>query len=75
MMTNVSVWKKDFNIRFKKAIKDFVKRNPEPLDTLIYKKRLDDLESRWLPKAQSKTEQRIVKREIDKLKFKQEDHG
>lgn len=74
-MNNISVWKKDFNIRFKKAIKDFKKRNPESLNTLQYKKRLDDLESRWLPKAQSKTEQRIVRREIDKLKFKQEDHG
>ena len=69
-----SVWKKDFNVRFKKAIKDFEKRNPEPLNTLQYKKKLDDLEDRWLPKAQSKTEQRIVRREIDKLKFKQESY-
>lgn len=74
-MNNISVWKKDFNVRLKKAVKDFKKRNPEPLDTVLYRKQLDDLESRWLPKAQSRTEQRIVKREIDKLKFKQEDHG
>ena len=74
-MNNNIVWKSDFRVRLKKAIQDFKKRNPEPLDTVLYKKQLDDLESRWHPKAQSKTEQRIVRREIDKLKFKQEDHG
>lgn len=74
-MAAINVWKIDFKIRLKKAIQNFKKRNPEPLNTLIYKKRLDDLESRWLPKTQSKVEQRIVRREIDKLKFKQEDYG
>ena len=74
-MAAINVWKIDFRARLKKAIQDFRKRNPEPLDTIEYRKQLDNLESRWLPKAQSKVEQRMVRREIDKLKFKQEDHG
>lgn len=67
------VWKMDFRVRLKKAIQDFKKRNPEPQNTLQYKKQLDDLESRWKPKAQSKTEQRVLERELNKLKFEKYD--
>ena len=67
-MNNNIVWKKDFRARLKKAIQDFKKRNPEPQDTLQYKKQLDNFEARWKPKAQSQVEIRILQREINKLK-------
>lgn len=67
-MNNNIVWKSDFRVRLKKAIQDFKKRNPEPQDTLQYKKQLDNFEARWKPKAQSQVEIRILQREINKLK-------
>lgn len=64
----INVWKIDFKSRLKKAIQDFKKRNPEPEDSIEYKKQLDNFESRWKPKAQSQVEIRILQREINKLK-------
>ena len=58
------VWKSGFSSRLKIAIRYFKKSYSVSEDS----QHLDDFEARWISKAISETEKRILRREIKKLK-------